>query len=300
MKQFIKNYFSFSKKERIAVFILVILITVIWLLPYFFSVKESSPVPNAELTALMQKIKSKEPDGSDDLTEKKTDSAVIAPENHFSLFVFDPNTLNATGWKKLGINDKTVHTILNYRSKGGQFHKPEDISKIWGLRKKDAERLIPYISILSTGAEKNDAFSQKIIVKKPAQSIDINSATVKDFMQLPGVDHSLPYRIVNFREKLGGFVNLSQVKETYGITDSVFKIISPFLIIQNINPHKLNINTATEFELSAHPYIRRDIAKAIVLYRSQHGNYQQVSDLRKIVFISEDILNRIAPYLIIN
>jgi len=49
--------------------------------------------------------------------------------------------------------------------------------------------------------------------------------------------------------------------------------------------------------LSSHPYIERNVAKAIVLYRIQHGNYQTVSDIKKIVFIKEVLFQKIAPYL---
>ena len=43
------------------------------------------------------------------------------------LFYFDPNTASAADWRRLGIKDKTIHTILNYLTKGGKFYKPEDI-----------------------------------------------------------------------------------------------------------------------------------------------------------------------------
>lgn len=300
MKQFIKDYFSFSKKERITIFILLILILAVWQLPYFFSANKTAPKSNPELEAVMQQIENKQHDSSANFKETKNDSFINKTENHLPLFVFDPNTLDADGWKKLGIKERTVKTILNYRSKGGQFRKPEDISKIWGLKKEEAERLIPYANIAGSFAVKNNYSNPPKATKQEIHSVDINLATAQDFMQLPGMDRTLPYRIIHFREKLGGFINQMQVKETYGISDSVFKIIYPFLTIQNVNPRKLNVNSATEAELNSHPYITRDIAKAIVLYRSQHGNYQQLTDIKKIIFISENIFVRISPYLTIN
>ena len=32
------------------------------------------------------------------------------------LFAFDPNILDAAGWKKLGLRDKTINTIQNFIS----------------------------------------------------------------------------------------------------------------------------------------------------------------------------------------
>ena len=46
-------------------------------------------------------------------------------------------------------SDKTIHTILNYRNKGGRFKQPEDLRKIYGLQKEEADLLIPYVQIKS-------------------------------------------------------------------------------------------------------------------------------------------------------
>jgi len=74
-----------------------------------------------------------------------TSETTAATAIHY--FKFDPNELDAAGWKQLGIRDRTIQTILNYRSKGGRFRKPEDLRKIWGMLPADADRLIPYCSI---------------------------------------------------------------------------------------------------------------------------------------------------------
>jgi competence ComEA-like helix-hairpin-helix protein len=126
---------------------------------------------------------------------------------------------------------------------------------------------------------------------------DINTTDTTALIALPGIGSKLAYRIINFRDKLGGFHSVDQVGETYGLPDSTFQKIKPYL---NINPNavrKININTATKDELKAHPYIRWQLANAIVEYRNQHGTYKSIDDLRNIVLIDEATLNKIAPYL---
>ncbi len=214
------------------------------------------------------------------------------------LFEFDPNTLDANGWKKLGLRDKTINTLLNYRSKGGKFRKPEDISKIWGLRPDEAARIIPYAKIASTQSEAPKAlYANAAPVAKTLTSIDINTATAYDFKNLPGIENGLQYRIIKFREKLGGFISINQVRETYGLTDSAFQLMLPYLKYGNTKITKLNINTATEVDLDAHPYISAYTAKSIALYRTQHGNFASINDLRKISAIKEDMLQKMLPYL---
>ena len=74
------------------------------------------------------------------------------------LFYFDPNTITGSDWKRLGLRDKTIKTIENYRSKGGHFYKPEDLQRIYGLHDDEYERLKPYIKIESNTSKTNERF----------------------------------------------------------------------------------------------------------------------------------------------
>ena len=60
---------------------------------------------------------------------------------------------------------------------------------------------------------------------------------------------------------------------------------------------KININNATVDELKTHPYIRYNIANAIVQYRLQHGSYKDINDIKKIMLVTDEIYNKAAPYL---
>jgi competence ComEA-like helix-hairpin-helix protein len=223
------------------------------------------------------------------------------------LFYFDPNIISQNGWKKLGLRDKTILTIQNYLSKGGHFKKPEDLQRVYGLRKDEYERLAPYIKI-ETGFPKipaaNFAENKNLEKHKPDfknalryNSVDINTADTSGFISLHGIGNKLAARIVNFRDKLGGFYSIEQVSETFGLPDSTFQKIKQYLKLENINLRKININTASIDELKAHPYIRYSIANPIVAYRNQHGSFSNMEDLRKVMIITDEIYQKIAPYL---
>jgi competence ComEA-like helix-hairpin-helix protein len=224
------------------------------------------------------------------------------------LFYFDPNTLSAGKWKKLGLRDKTITTIQNYLNKGGHFYKPEDLQKIYGLKKDEYERLTPFIRIESVSAAKstgavvtpesqNENQSGKNFASRYSV-IDINEADTSAFISLPGIGSRLAARIVNFRDKLGGFYSIDQVGETYGLPDSVFQKIKQWLKLENISVKKININTATVDELKAHPYIKFSIANPIVAYRNQHGLFSKVEDIKKVMVVTEEVFRKIEPYLI--
>ena len=126
--------------------------------------------------------------------------------------------------------------------------------------------------------------------------VDVNSADTTALIDLPGIGSKLALRIINFREKLGGFYAIEQLKETYGLPDSTFQKIRPFLYLSG-SVKKININTANKDELKLHPYIKWNLCNAIVEYRNQHGLFKTLEDLKRIHAIDETTFSKIAPYL---
>ncbi len=318
-KYFIKEYLSFSKKERTGIFILLLIIlvctTLPFLFPYFIQQKRYD---HSQFDKEIAKLKIQQADTTNRNYNSKFDENNYANYNEPNykndtklkgeLFYFDPNTASVDDWKRLGIRDKTAQTIQKYISKGGHFYKPEDIRKIWGLHKDDIERLLPYVRIenLKNKYAKNDSFDFKKNIdsykyKKPdLQNVEINSGDTTAFIALPGIGSKLAQRIIAFRQKLGGFYSVDQIKETYGLPDSTFQKIKVNLSLNNAGIQKININTATLEEMKTHPYIRYAIANAIIQYRSQHGNFSSVVDLKKIMVVSDDIFNKVSPYLVVS
>ncbi len=317
-KQFIASYFNFTKKERTGTFVLLAVIALLILVPFVLPLFIKKKVYSHEgFEKEIASLKIRQGDSSKQYRQRNEDDETPfyrqPPERNYArtqqprgeLFYFDPNSLNDAGWQKLGLREKTIATIKNYLLKGGKFYKPEDIRKIWGLNESLAESLIPYVHIEKTAIEKNEAPStfSKPAYEKPAYkpaAIDINAADTTAFIALPGIGSKLAQRIIVFREKLGGFYTTEQVAETFGLPDSTFQKIKPRLITGNVNIRQLNVNTASLEELKSHPYLRYALANAIVQYRTQHGNFASVNDLKKIILITEDVFSKAAPYLKIN
>jgi|GWRWMinimDraft_6_1066014.scaffolds.fasta_scaffold01796_1 competence protein ComEA len=315
-KKYQPAYLSFTRKERWGILSLVLIILGLTCLPFIYAVfYVPKPVDHKAFENEIAELKIKEEYNNKGFTKKndayydRVDYNRPVEKNDYNkisrgeLFYFDPNTLSASGWIKLGVREKTASTIQNYISKGGRFNKPEDISKIWGLHQDEIIRLLPYVRI-ETKSETAFSYSntQKAgkIYEKPnytLTAIDVNNADTMAFISLPGIGSKLAARIVAFREKLGGFYKVEQVAETFALPDSTFQKIKSRLIISHVDIKKLNINIATIDELKAHPYLRYNIANAIVQYRTQHGNFSSISDIKKIMMITEEIFNKAAPYL---
>lgn len=220
------------------------------------------------------------------------------------LFSFDPNTTTKADFIKLGLPEKTAATILKFREKGGVFHKKEDLQKIYGLKSTDYERLASYVQL----ENKTPVANQKPIAAQAAQSpdfqkptsthtmIDVNQADAAEWQTLRGIGSTFAKRITNFRDKLGGFSNIEQVKETFGLPDSTFQAIKTQLELSPVLK-KIAINTATIEELKAHPYIDTRQAAMIVSYREQHGTFQSIDDFRQMKALPLGWLEKISPYL---
>jgi len=90
------------------------------------------------------------------------------------------------------------------------------------------------------------------------------------------------------------------VGETYGLPDSSFQKIRQYLKLETVSVRKININNATLDELKAHPYIRYNVANPIIAYRNEHGSFTRIDDLKKIMAVTDEVYNKISPYLTIN
>ncbi|RYY08839.1 MAG: helix-hairpin-helix domain-containing protein, partial [Chitinophagaceae bacterium] len=137
--------------------------------------------------------------------------------------------------------------------------------------------------------------------KRVLAPVSINSADSAAWVALPGIGATLAGRILRFRSRLGGFTSIDQVGETWGLPDSSFQKIRPYLIFSSADRlRKVNLNSASLEELRAHPYIRWNLAKVIIEYRKRHGPFQSFADLRKIEILPDSVFQRVHPYLTIN
>lgn len=299
----IKEYLNFSRKQTIGIVVLVIIIAVLLLAPYKFGNKtQTTTVADSTWMKAAHNLLIK-----DSANEVYTHSSANGNNTFYdfdntgktaaTFFNFDPNTLDAQGFQRLGLRDKTIQTLMNYRNKGGRFKKPDDLQKIYGLRPDEFAKLKPYIVI----AEIDDSrlyhhYADDKTQTQRQRNIDINTADTTTWKLLYGIGSKLAARIVNFRTKLGGFYTIEQVGETYGVPDSTFQKIKPYLQLSNRNINKINLNTATYEELNAHPYISGKLAGLILKQRKQ-GHFTNIEQVKELVAQTNDVYDKLINYL---
>ena len=306
------NYFNFSRKEGIAALVLAVIITPLAMLPFL------NKTVGGEIKAGDNNWVS-----VSNLLDNNDERAVVYSElrgnkrafknsgrvnvSNARLFSFDPNTATPDDLLALGLREKTVQIICNYRNKGGKFRDADDLKKIYGLQPEEFERLKPFISISATVTSnklyytknENTTFSSapQKEYKRRIVAIDVNSADTIAYQSLYGIGSKLAARIVSFRNKLGGFYSVDQVGETYGVPDSTFQKIKPYLKLNYNGIDKMNINSATYDELNAHPYISSKLAYLIMKYRKDNGNFANLDKLKELISQTNDSFEKVVNYL---
>jgi competence protein ComEA len=314
--KWVKDYFTFTLKERIAILLLLGLILFVFILPELIPSRAWRPDSKeiAAFNALAQKVHGDSSDSIPDPQYSQLELMEPSRENtspESMVFPFDPNTASVNDWKKLGLREKTIKTIKKYLSNGGSFQKPEDLQKIYGLRDQDYLRLKPYVRISDKRKKelvteyRSDSYPKTRDSIEGAKKgrgnkipiIELNTTDTSTLIMLPGIGSKLANRIINFRDRLGGFNSVDQVGETYGLPDSTFQKIKSFLILGDKPIERININLADAPRLKQHPYVSWTAANTIIAYRQQHGPFQRVEDVLKIPAILPEQLKRLIPYL---
>ena len=296
------DLFYFSRKEKNGIVLILIFNLLIYCWPDvydYFSKKQSSEIIVEKLPQI--KAESQLENNETFSNNKSIENNFISKEQYkVEYFNFDPNTCSKDQWMKLGVKEKTAETIIKYISKGGKFKAPEDLKKIWGLNPSMVKDLMPFVKIISIQKNKNEVNTNAYITKSNSNKIvDVNTADSSLLEWLPGIGPALAGRIIKYRNKLGGFYNREQLKEVWGLPDSVFQKIKEKVLISD-NVQKINVNNADFLKLKSHPYIGYKLANTIINYRNQHGSFKTLEDIQKIILIDDKMFNQLSHYLITN
>ena len=199
----------------------------------------------------------------------------------------------------LSLPDFLARRWVKYLENGGSFKRVGDVKKLYGMSEPLYTDISKYLYVKAAEEKQRKSFLKEDRSFR-CKTIDINEADSAQWESLYGIGPYLAKRIITFRASLCGFVSVEQVKETYGLRDSVFQSIKPCLTIEKKIKPCISINYTNQEELSKHPYIRYKLARAICLYRENNGLFQITEDLKKLPSVSDSIYIKLLPYVTIN
>ena len=266
-----KDFFSFSSFERRAVLLLLVLIILVFSIPYAYQAFFKPATQSIDSTYLSQinlfeqQLK---------LNLPQNDSSVSHQSiRELKIHNFDPNKVSYNQLIEMGVKKAIAHTITNYTSKGGLFYSKSDLKKIYKMDDSTYLVLEPFIII----EEKEPSWKKenKIVVnkteKKTQPLIELNTADSAALEALPMINPSLAARILKYRNMLGGFYSINQLYEVYYLDSVVVKAIKSRITIDTTAIRPININAATYNVLKRNPYLKPYDVKAILKYREQRG-----------------------------
>jgi len=130
----------------------------------------------------------------------------------------------------------------------------------------------------------------------PGVIIEINSADSAKLTQIRGIGPAFAQRIIEYRTRLGGFLNKEQLKEVYGIDTAKYAQLKNEV---SVTPRvtKIKINEVDFEGLRKFPYFTNKQTNAVIQYRKQHGDYHSIADMKNIMILDDDILRKIEPYI---
>ena len=129
-----------------------------------------------------------------------------------------------------------------------------------------------------------------------SEFINLNSADTTELKSLPGIGSFFAKNIVDYKNKLGGFIEKEQLLEVYAFDTTRLSNIENFIVIDSIELRKININTDDFKTILRHPYIEYEDVKKIVNYRESKGMIKDWETYLKVVG-REDVDERLEKYL---
>lgn len=285
----VRKWFSFSKGERVAIIsilaAILILILACLFRPSRKSLSDESLHNLDSLLALRQAAIE---------ARQKQEAEKPLEINELHPFPFNPNTITEDEWRQIGLTDRQVRNIMNYKAKGGKFYSKTDLGKLYTISEEEFAQLEPFIVLpevsRNTNGKPNSKKQEELVgeepkpVKKVIPIVDLNTVDSITLVELPQIGGFMASRILEFRNKLGGFVDLEQLRDIKGMDEARFAIIQPYINIGEAEICKLDINRADFKTMVHHPYLNYEQVKCIFNQREKRGmikNWAQLEELPK-------------------
>jgi DNA uptake protein ComE-like DNA-binding protein len=133
--------------------------------------------------------------------------------------------------------------------------------------------------------------------------IDVNQATVDDWLRLPGISIHQARSLVELANSGVQFCCLEDIAAALSIPVARLQLLQPILSFcyydaeSPATPIPIPANTASVEQLSRIPGVDLFIARAIAQNRQEMGNYRNLADLQRRLALPPDLISEIMYYL---
>lgn len=266
--------------------IIIILFQAIYFFADFSSESNSEALSQQEIETFQTQIDSIK------LARAEADSVKIYP--------FNPNYITDFKGYTLGMSVEEIDKLQQFREENKWINSAKDFQKVTGVSDSLLATISPYFKFPEwvAEAEKKKENNRNIPTIKVS---NLNTAKSEDLQKINGIGEVLANRIVNYRNKIGGFRSEIQLKDIYGLNyETREKLQQQFKVFKDEEFGLININKAKVLDLVDVPYIKYELAREIIDYRQLHEKISSFEELSKIESFPSDKIDRIQLYLSLN
>lgn len=229
--------------------------------------------------------------------------------------VFDPNTADSSTLVHLGLKKWQASNMLKYRAKGGRYRQAEDMKKLYGMTDSMYQALLPYIQIDTMAVKQyRDSVRKSRIDTTQSDSVpryispkrdtvlNLRTADTTELKLIRGIGSYRAKQIVRYRQQLGGFTHVEQLREIKALQPLLIDTLSADSLLahfwlDSIIVEPLSVNSIGVERLQRHPYLSFEQAKAIYELRRRKVRLSSIEALEQLDCFTPEELLRVAPYL---
>ncbi len=198
---------------------------------------------------------------------------------------FRIDTVTARYLQAIGaLTKRQAESFIRWRDLSG-IYDMEELRACYVINDSVAAALEPYVIFPERKAHPID------------EPVEINTADSATLRSVVGIGEKTVVTILNYRERLGGFVRVEQLAEVPGVTESNYEKILKQIYCDSCKIRKININFATQKTLGLHPYITAPMLRKILRQRQLKGGWSTAEELIEQHIMTRKEAARLAPYL---
>lgn len=133
--------------------------------------------------------------------------------------------------------------------------------------------------------------------------IDVNRATVDDWLRLPGISIHQGRNLVELTNMGVLFLSIEDLAAALNTSCDRLRHIEPLLEFcyydpqSTLYPQRIDINSATTEQLAELPFIDSDLGRLIFENREKYGNYRNLADLQRRLSLDSQLIGQLMHYL---
>lgn len=218
----------------------------------------------------------------------------IAPRNYRSERIiaeripaspFHIDTVGARYLRAIGaLSKRQAEAFIRWRDLSG-IYDMEELRDCYVVSDSLATALEPYIIFPERKA-------------KPIDSpIELNTADSATLRSVAGIGARTVTTILNYRERLGGFLRVEQLAEVPGVTERNFELILKQIYCDSCKIQKIDVNFARPNQLARHPYMAPQTLRKLLKARQLKGGWSTAEELVEDHIMTREEAARLSPYL---